>query len=62
MRLLNSVERYDPREDRWELIPPMNVARDGLGLAVANGLIYAVGGWDSRSLNTVEVYNPATSK
>ena len=34
---LNTVERYDPRNDTWTLIAPMNVARRGAGVAVHAG-------------------------
>lgn len=34
---LNSVERYNPENDTWTLVAPMNVARRGAGVAVFNG-------------------------
>lgn len=34
---LNSVERYNPENNTWTLIAPMNVARRGAGIAVHAG-------------------------
>ncbi|PIO61314.1 kelch repeat protein, partial [Teladorsagia circumcincta] len=66
---LKTVARLDPRVGRWEEVRPMTTRRqclgtavlDGnlfaLGLAVANGKLYAVGG-DDGVTDTVEVYDP----
>lgn len=34
---LNSVERYNPDNNTWTLVAPMNVARRGAGIAVHAG-------------------------
>lgn len=34
---LSSVERYNPENDTWTLIAPMNMARRGAGVAVHDG-------------------------
>lgn len=34
---LNSVERYNPENNTWTLIAPMNIARRGAGVAVHEG-------------------------
>lgn len=34
---LNTVERYNPENNTWSLIAPMNVARRGAGVAVLDG-------------------------
>lgn len=34
---LNTVERYNPENNTWTLISPMNVARRGAGVAVYAG-------------------------
>lgn len=34
---LNSVERYNPENNTWTLMAPMNVARRGAGVAVREG-------------------------
>nr|XP_024218264.1 kelch-like ECH-associated protein 1 isoform X2 [Halyomorpha halys] len=53
------VDRYDPDEDRWFMVAPMNNRRLGVGVAVVNRLLYAIGGYDGKQrLSTVERYNP----
>ncbi|XP_067634737.1 kelch-like protein 1 [Eurosta solidaginis] len=54
----NSVERFNPRKNRWELCAPMEVARGVLALASAGYYIYALGG-DCRDIptNIVERYD-----
>ncbi|XP_070556315.1 kelch-like protein 7 [Ptychodera flava] len=45
--------------NRWAEIAPMNAARKGLGLAVVNEFIYAIGGTDEHgTLESVERYDP----
>ena len=51
--------RYDPDLDRWQKIASMNSRRIGVGAAVVNRLLYAVGGFDGQNrLCSVELYNP----
>ncbi|XP_072858860.2 kelch-like protein 18 isoform X1 [Pogona vitticeps] len=58
---LNVVEVFDPIANRWEKCQPMMTARSRVGVAVLNGLLYAIGGYDGQlRLSTVEVYNPDT--
>ncbi|KAG5841824.1 hypothetical protein ANANG_G00171060, partial [Anguilla anguilla] len=58
---LNVVEVFDPIGNCWERCQPMSTARSRVGVAVVNGLLYAIGGYDGQSrLSTVEVYNPET--
>ncbi|XP_033838945.1 kelch-like protein 18 [Periophthalmus magnuspinnatus] len=58
---LNLVEVFDPVANFWEPCQPMRTARSRVGVAVVNGLLYAIGGYDGQSrLSTVEVYNPET--
>lgn len=55
------VEVFDPIANRWEKCQPMTTARSRVGVAVLNGLLYAIGGYDGQlRLSTVEVYNPET--
>ncbi|KAG5278834.1 hypothetical protein AALO_G00103240 [Alosa alosa] len=55
----NSVERYDPERDTWHLVAPMQTRRIGVGVAVINRLLYAVGGFDgTHRLSSSECYNP----
>lgn len=59
---LNTVERYDPRHNKWSLVSPMSTRRKHLGCAVFNNLIYAVGGRDDcMELSSAERYNPHTN-
>ncbi|XP_004449785.1 kelch-like protein 18 isoform X1 [Dasypus novemcinctus] len=58
---LNVVEVFDPIANHWEKCHPMTTARSRVGVAVVNGLLYAIGGYDGQlRLSTVEVYNPET--
>ncbi|CAK8688319.1 unnamed protein product [Clavelina lepadiformis] len=50
----NTAECYDPRNGKWEYIPPMKTLRSGLTAVVLNNEIYAIGGY---GLSSVEKYN-----
>lgn len=56
------VERYDTKTNTWMERRSMSERRLGAGVAILNGLIYAVGGADIKALNTVEYYDPAKNK
>lgn len=52
-----SVERFDPQTNDWKMVAPMSKRRCGVGVAVLNDLLYAVGGHDGQSyLNSIERY------
>ena len=52
---ISSVEKYDPGSNEWRLVAPMSKRRCGVGVAVLNDLLYAVGGHDGQSyLNSIE--------
>lgn len=52
---ISSVERYDPQANEWRMVAPMSKRRCGVGVAVLNDLLYAVGGHDGQSyLNSIE--------
>lgn len=52
-----SVERFDPQTVDWKMVAPMSKRRCGVGVAVLNDLLYAVGGHDGQSyLNSIERY------
>ncbi|XP_078467222.1 kelch-like protein 24 isoform X1 [Lampetra fluviatilis] len=54
--------RYDPSFDTWQEMAQMNVARSELGLAMLDGFVFAVGGWEGSSrLDSVEGYDPSTN-
>lgn len=58
---LSTVEVYDPSSNSWTTGAPMPTPRGTRNLAVVNGKIYAIGGWNGvSSLATVEEYNPST--
>lgn len=47
----------DPRTGEWHCVAPMSKRRCGVGVAVLNDLLYAVGGHDGQSyLNSIERY------
>lgn len=51
------MERYDPQSGdwSWKMVSPMSKRRCGVGVAVLNDLLYAVGGHDGQSyLNSIE--------
>lgn len=51
--------RYEPERDEWQLVAPMLTRRIGVGVAVLNRLLYAVGGFDGTSrLSSAECYYP----
>jgi kelch-like protein 19 len=51
--------RYDPEEEKWSAVAPMHQARLGVGVAVVNRLLYAIGGYDGHNrLATAECYHP----
>ncbi len=55
---LRTVERLDLEEGKWILETPMLSRRSTLGVAVLNGILYAVGGFDGTTgLETVEKYD-----
>ena len=52
---ISSVERFEPRNNEWRMVSPMLKRRCGVGVAVLNNLLYAVGGHDGQSyLNSIE--------
>ena len=57
-----TVYRYDPSTGRWEELTPMPTARGGLGVAVLNGRLYAIGGYNGKeNPSAVEVFDPGTN-
>ena len=37
------VEKYDPKEDEWEVVPDMQQKRAGAGVVGCNGRLYVAG-------------------
>lgn len=61
--VLFAVERYDPKMNKWTMMPAMSTRRKHLGCAVYNNMIYAVGGRDDcTELSSAERYNPHTNQ
>ncbi|KAG7212509.1 hypothetical protein KM043_012819 [Ampulex compressa] len=53
------VDRYNPVRDQWRPCSPMSVPRNRVGVAVMDGLLYAVGGSAGAEYhNSVECYDP----
>jgi kelch-like protein 18 len=59
LNVLNTVERYDPVEDKWEFVAPMLVKRRHMALITCNSKLFAIGGYEGMSkLSSVEMYDP----
>jgi N-acetylneuraminic acid mutarotase len=62
----STVERYDPKANRWTNVADMPTARFFPAASLANGKIYVMGGgtpqltWPWNLLSTLEVYDPIT--
>ncbi|XP_071847394.1 kelch-like protein 8 isoform X2 [Apostichopus japonicus] len=58
-----STECFDLRNSRWFSVADMTTKRRHVGVTVANGKVYAVGGFDGKEhLNTMEVFDPHSNK
>jgi N-acetylneuraminic acid mutarotase len=59
--LLLSFPLVNATEDSWTTLEPMPTARSGLGVAVVDGKIYAIGGTNgTHRLDVNEMYDPST--
>nr|XP_033771289.1 actin-binding protein IPP isoform X5 [Geotrypetes seraphini] len=60
----NTVERYDPEENLWQLVGSMPLPRYYFGCCEMQGLIYVIGGISNEGieLRTAEIYNPITKQ
>ena len=57
------VERYDCHSNEWKMVATMSKRRCGVGVAVVNDFLFAIGGHDgSQYLCSVERYNPKTNQ
>jgi hypothetical protein len=50
---LPAAEALDPREGRWQALPPMTVARSSAGVAALHECVYVVGGNVGMGVNEV---------
>ena len=58
--IIATVERYDPRENKWTEVVSMSQRRASLGGSVFNNKICVAGGYDGDEwLKSCEVYNPS---
>ena len=59
----SEVWRYEQKLDTWTQLSDMLTPRSELGLALIDGYLYAVGGWNGESrLNTIERYSITENK
>ncbi len=60
--LFSEFDEYNPATDTWTVKSSMSTARQGLGLAAANGKLYAIGGFaqDGTAVASVEEYDPTS--
>ncbi|KAJ8983805.1 hypothetical protein NQ317_008931 [Molorchus minor] len=57
------VDRYNPVKDQWRPCSPMLKSRNRVGVAVMDGLLYAVGGSEGLIYhNSVECYDPEADR
>ena len=55
----DTVYRYDPSTSEWSELTAMPTARGGLGVAVFEGRLYAIGGYDGKNNPpSVEAFDP----
>lgn len=55
----HTVSRWDPSQEDWEEVAPLNQARSFFPLVALDGLLYALGGRvNGVALDSVETYNP----
>lgn len=45
---LKTAEKYDPEEDRWDFVAPMNEVRSDAGACTWKGQVYIAGGFNGR--------------
>ena len=56
---VDSIELFDPAKNTWQKLAPMTTCRRGVGVAILNGYLYAVGGSDGiQPLKLAERYDP----
>ena len=57
------VEYYNTHSCEWKVVATMSKRRCGVGVAVLDNFLYAIGGHDGSSyLNSVECYDPKTNQ
>ena len=57
-KAMNIVERYDIKEDHWDLLPQLKQGRYSASVTILDPYIYVIGGFDDKKiLNTIERMN-----
>ena len=60
---MSMVECYDTETSQWETVSSTHIPRNGVGLAILDGLLYAIGGHDGQKFQSmVEVYDPRLNR
>lgn len=63
LRILGTVEAYDPDTNVWSLKAPLPTPRSDLVVGVIDGMVYAAGGFTATgAVAVVEAYDPETNK
>ena len=57
---ISTIPLVSASEDSWTTMEPMPTARSSLGVAVEDGKIYAIGGYNGSYLSINEMYDPTT--
>ncbi|KAK5981656.1 Kelch like family member 18 [Trichostrongylus colubriformis] len=61
--MLTKPEKYNPLTNEWTSVAQIKTKREGLGLAVVNGKLYTLGGYDSScDQASVEVFDPEANE
>ena len=56
---VGSIEQFNPTKNTWQELTSMKTCRRGVGVAILNGYLYAVGGSDGiHALKLAEKYDP----
>jgi len=58
---LDVVESFDPESGKWSDLAPMPTPRSDLAAAVVDGKLYAIGGYDGRTLADMELFDPQSN-
>lgn len=58
------MERYDPRQDKWNNVSSLNTPRSGACAVVLMGKIFVMGGGSDvrKILSSCEIYDPGADK
>ena len=57
-RNLDSIDAYDPRNQRWMNVKPMHSPRRSLGAVALGHSLYAVGGWNGEVAFSFMIRSP----